>query len=257
MGTASTQITTRKNAIDKIGLPFTLQYSGNENKCLTYYDLYYSPWAYFFTGGNSSNKKAVRYDNLTLCSGNAAVTMKITLSNLSNSQYWGTQNTNSNGTFKVHIMNGSTTLYTFNFPSGTTYLSQSVNVPVAGFTIAIEGSTHFKDKITLKSGYTSASAVIQAIPKVTVTGLISGVEYQYCSHTYQNSVYTQQSIANNATLTMGPWGYGTSKKYKVGRIQDTGTINVNINFTSSVTITGGTYAGAQSGSRAMSVGMFE
>lgn len=256
MGTSSTQIATRKNAIAKIGLPFTLQYSGDGNKCLTYYNLYYSPWTYFFTGGDSSNKKAVRYDKLTLCSGNAAVTMKITLSNLSNSKYWGTQNTNSNNTFKVYIMNGSTTLYTFNFPSGTTYLSKSVNVPVTGFDIAIEGSTHFKDKITLKSGHQSASAAIQAIPKVIVTGLISGVEYQYCSHPYQSSVYTQNYIANNATLTMGPWGYDKSKRYKVGRIQDAGTINVNINFTSSVTITGGTYAGANSGSQ-KAIGLFD
>lgn len=257
MGTASTQITTRKNAIDKISLPFTLQYSGNENKCLTYYDLYYSPWGYFFTGGDSSNKKAVRYDNLTLCSGNAAVTMTISLRNLSNSQYWGAQNTNSSNTFKVHIISGSTTLYTFTFPSGTSYTSQSVNVPVTGFHIAIEGSTHFKDKITLKSGHTSAQAAIQAIPIVTVTGTISGVTYQYCSHTYQSSMYTKSDIANNATLTMGPWGYDTSKTYRVGRIQKSGTITVDINFTSSVSITGGTYPGAQSGSVTMSVGMFE
>lgn len=256
MGTATNQIATYNDAASKIGYSLDKLGAHGSANCITYYDLYYSPWAYFYSGGDSTNKKAVKYSNLSLLTGSKSLTVQVKLLNYSDSAYWGTQNTNSSNTFYVYIKNGSTTLQTYEFKNGTTNLSKTVSIPVTGFTVYLSGSVHFKDRIIANNGYSSSGISVQPKINTTVSGVLSSKSITYYSQTAYSAPYTQQSIAHNAVATLGGWGIGYSNN--VGRVQGSGTITIEVNFRSTVTVTGGTHAGASGGSCSQkAVGLFD
>lgn len=253
MGTATNQIATYKDAASKIGYSLDSLGANGSANCITYYDLYYSPWAYFYSGGNSTNKKAVKYSNLSLLTGSKSLTVQVKLLNHSNGTYWGTQNTNSSNTSYVYIKNGSTTLATYKFENGTTNLSKTVSIPVTGFTVVLDCPVHFKDKIISNNGTTSSVAV-QPKTTTTVSGVLSSKSITYISQTSNSSAYTVGTVAHNAVATLGPWYIEPS--IKVGRVQGSGTITIEVDFRSTVSVVGGTHAGANGGSQ-RAIGLFD
>lgn len=252
MGTATNQIATYKDAAEKIGINLdSLGAISSSPKCITYYDLYYSPWAYFYSGGDSTNKKAVKYSNLSLLTGSKSLTVQVKLLNYTTAAYWGTQNTNGSNTFKVYIKNGSTTLATYEFKNGTTNLSKTVSIPVTGFTISLDGAIHFKDRIIANNGYRVSSMSVQ--PKISISA--SGI-VPYRSTTLSYSLYSLNTIAHNAVATLGPWMVGVDAM-SVGRVQGSGTITIEVDFRSTVSVIEGTFAGGANGGSQKAIGLFD
>lgn len=252
MGTATNQIATYKDAAEKIGINLdSLGVISSSSNCITYYDLYYSPWAYFYSGGNSTNKKAVKYSNLSLLTGRKSLTVQVKLLNYTNAAYWGTQNTNGSNTFKVYIKNGSTTLATYEFKNGTTNLAKTVSIPVAGFTISLDGAVHFKDRIIANNSYMVGGMWVQPKISISASGLVS-----YGSKTLSTAAYSLTSIKHNAVATIGPWGVG-GDAMSVGRVQGSGTITIEVNFRSTVSVSEGTFAGGANSGSQKAIGLFD
>lgn len=242
MGKNTNQIATNSDADDKLGI--LLNISPN-SKAITYNALTGYPLSYYFSGGSATSFKCVKYSNLSISTATKYITFTVRTYSLFNTTYWGSKNINTTYTNYVYIKNyAGTTLATITLSPGSTSKSATVTVPynANGYKIELKYTVMYKETIYLKTGYTAASISVQPKCSVVIGG--PGGETLYAGSVI-SSAYSQSSISNGATVTLGTWSIAPSNIVKV--LPDSGTVYIDVTMSSTVAITGGT-AGSGGGS---------
>lgn len=255
MGVNINQIATYYNALSLIGAiePYPSSYIPDRSKAVTYSALASEPLSNYFSGGSSTNYKAVKYSALSLLTTSKSVKLHVQISNLDNAKYWGTKNSNASHTNYVYIKDYNLNIIaTVTLNAGVRkFMSTYFTVPynANGYYISYNIIAGFSDIITHTASLSSGcSCTVQPHVKLTVSDL-NGNGLTFVSRESTASPYNQGNIANGATLTLGNWGLSTNNFIKV--LPKSDTIKIDLNIYSIVSVDGGTYAGdSYSGSAA-------
>lgn len=249
MGVNANQIATYHNALSLIGAiePYPSSYIPNKFKAVTYNTLASKPLSNYFSGGSSTNYKTVKYSALSLLTGTKSVKLYVRINDLYNYKYWGTKHYNANHINYIYIKNSNLkTVATYELSAGfrsdtSTYFT--IPYDANGYYISYQIIAGFRDVITHNAGISSSgcSCSVQPYVKLTVSDL-TGNGLTFISRVSNASSYSTGDIGNGATVELGNWVLSTNNSIKV--LPNSDTLLIDLNVYSTVSVTGGTYAGA-------------